>query len=386
MNLLWKSNRSHRKEESDQWPLAAGVHGVRPAIASLHWKNAQKRRNSAHLNSADRRWGAGSVREGLQHRGRVAALDRWYPAAECPSTLRGQFLLPRRVHQHTLTDRRMHFKTAQSKIQIREFGPVRMNGAKRRLTKNRYVEDLVRGTARRPGRYLSQAARATRSPAWSCAGNVLKLSRRLWQTFAQSRVFALILSVGNSPDHRVTQFLLDWTAGDKAALEQLTPLVYDELRRVAQRHLRRERHDHTLQRTALVHEAFLRLVNQDQVQWKGRAHFLGLASHLMRRILVDHARARLAAKRGDGVRPASFDDTEGGVDLEELSAEDHADAPDGPASAESRIDLQAVDEALTRLERIDPEQAKLVELRFFGGLTIEETALSARHLRCDRKA
>src|SRR6185295_12435400 len=94
-----------------------------------------------------------------------------------------------------------------------------------------------------------------------------------------------------------------------------------------------------------------------------------------RRILVDHARARLAAKRGDGVRPASLDETDGAVDLEKLSAEDFAQGSDGFASADERINLEAVDEALTRLERIDPEQAKLVELRFFGGLTIEETGL-----------
>lgn len=178
--------------------------------------------------------------------------------------------------------------------------------------------------------------------------------------------------MGESNSGRVTQLLAAWSSGDQQALNELMPLVYGELRRLAQSHLRRERPGHTLQRTVLVHEAFLRLVNQKEVQWQGRAHFLGLASRLMRRILVDHARARLAAKRGDGAHHVSFDDAIGTPDGEvEIDSDPEAPlvTPDQPM-----IDLVALDDALIRLEAMDPQQGKIVELRFFGGLTMEETA------------
>lgn len=167
----------------------------------------------------------------------------------------------------------------------------------------------------------------------------------------------------------ITRLLLAWSDGNGAALEQLFPLVYDELRAMADQQMRRERSDHTLQRTALVHEAFLRLADQKQVTWQSRAQFFGLASQMMRRILVDHARKRSAVKRGDDpVR----------IDLDDLIHGRGAGAdPDLQlqfASVDAQLDLGRVDEALQRLELLDPRQGKLVELRFFGGLTLDEAA------------
>lgn len=159
---------------------------------------------------------------------------------------------------------------------------------------------------------------------------------------------------------QVTQLLLRWRAGDEAAFASLVPLVYEELRSMARRHLNRERGTHTLQRTALVHEAFLRMVDQTQVDWQSRSQFFGIASQMMRRVLVDHARRRNAAKRGGGNQR---------VDLDDALAEEEAGIAD-----DAEIDFEAVHEALERLEALDPEQGKLVELRFFGGLSIEETA------------
>jgi RNA polymerase sigma factor (TIGR02999 family) len=157
-----------------------------------------------------------------------------------------------------------------------------------------------------------------------------------------------------TPRDNITRLLLDWSGGNAEALTSLFPLVYDELRNIAQGHLRRERSSHTLQRTALVHEAFLRLVDQKSVTWQSRAHFFGLASQMMRRILVDHARRRAAAKRGsDPIR----------VELEE-----------GTAEADSEVDFDQFDQVLTRYEKIEPRSGRLVELRFFGGLSIEEAA------------
>jgi RNA polymerase sigma factor (TIGR02999 family) len=153
----------------------------------------------------------------------------------------------------------------------------------------------------------------------------------------------------------VTTLLGDWSRGERTALNQLLPLVYAELRRVAARQLRRERADHTLQPTALVHEVFIRLVDQRQVDWQNRAHFFGVAANIMRRILVDHARRHGARKRGDGVRRLSIDE-----------AKDVA-ASDG-------MPVLALDQALGRLEEVDAELARIVELRAFGGLTIEEAA------------
>jgi RNA polymerase sigma factor (TIGR02999 family) len=148
-----------------------------------------------------------------------------------------------------------------------------------------------------------------------------------------------------------------WGAGDRAAGERLLPEVYAELRRCAARAMRRESAEHTLQATALVHEAYLRLVDQRRVQWQNRAHFFGIAAQVMRRILVDHARARHAAKRGGGATQLTLGDGD-------------AAAP----AADGALDLLALHDALERLAGLDPEQARLVELRYFGGLSIEETA------------
>ena len=154
----------------------------------------------------------------------------------------------------------------------------------------------------------------------------------------------------------VTALLLAWRAGDAEAGERLLPLVYEELHRQAARAMRREDEAHTLQATALVHEAYLRLVDQRHVDWKNRAHFFGVAAQAMRRVLVDHARGRLAEKRGGTMQR---------VTLGDAGAEPSADAG---------LEVLALHEALERLAALDPEQARLVELRYFGGLGIEETA------------
>ena len=157
----------------------------------------------------------------------------------------------------------------------------------------------------------------------------------------------------STPD--VTRLLIEWTGGSQHAMEELLPLVYDELRRLAGSYLRRERSDHTLQSTALVHEAYLRMVDQRSVTWQGRAHFFGIAAQMMRRILVDHARGRDAAKRGSGACKITLD--EGLL-----------------APAERDINLVALDQALEMLAKLDPKQARIVELRFFAGLSIEDAA------------
>jgi RNA polymerase sigma factor (TIGR02999 family) len=154
----------------------------------------------------------------------------------------------------------------------------------------------------------------------------------------------------------VTALLGDWSRGNPTALNQLLPLVYAELRRVAVRQLRNERADHTLQPTALVHEVYIRLVDQRQVDWQNRAHFFGVSAQVMRRILVDHARRHGASKRGEGVRCVSIDEAK------------------DVAAASNEIPILALDHALDRLEKVDSELAKIVELRAFGGLTIEEAA------------
>ncbi len=153
----------------------------------------------------------------------------------------------------------------------------------------------------------------------------------------------------------VTQLLIGWGKGDKEALDELLPIVYDELRQQAARYLRRERAGHTLQTTALIHEAYLRLVDQKNVKWQNRAHFFGIAAQLMRRILVDHARTKKRAKRGGSdVR----------VSLTEATV----------IAKTQDLDVLAIDEALNRLAEIDEQQGKIVELRFFSGMTVEETA------------
>jgi len=154
----------------------------------------------------------------------------------------------------------------------------------------------------------------------------------------------------------VTRLLLAWNAGDRAALERLMPLVYAELRELAKRHFRKERPGHTLQPTAVVHEAYFRLIDQTRVTWKNRGHFLAIASQAMRRILIDHARGRGAEKRGGEVEKVTLD---------------VAIASPEPAR---EVDILALDEALERLKALDGTQAQIVELRFFGGLTIDETA------------
>jgi RNA polymerase sigma factor (TIGR02999 family) len=153
----------------------------------------------------------------------------------------------------------------------------------------------------------------------------------------------------------VTALLGDWSRGSQTALNQLLPLVYAELRRVAARQLRNERADHTLQPTALVHEVYMRLVDQRHVDWQNRAHFFGVSAQVMRRILVDHARRHGASKRGDGKRCVSIDEAK-------------------DVAASNEIPVLALDHALDRLEKVDAELAKIVELRAFGGLTIEEAA------------
>ena len=157
----------------------------------------------------------------------------------------------------------------------------------------------------------------------------------------------------------ITRLLHEWQGGDREALDRLLPLVYDELRVIAARQLTREwRHDR-LQITAVVHEAYLKLFDQRDVDWQNRGHFFAIAAQLMRRILVDHARHQTRLKRGGDVAP---------VPLEPAAAVAAA------ADAVDAVDAIDLDRALTRLEAIDPDQARLVELRFFGGLTIEETA------------
>jgi len=177
--------------------------------------------------------------------------------------------------------------------------------------------------------------------------------------------------LSHAPDGAVTQLLLRWRAGDKAALDALLPLVYDELRSLARRHMNRERSSHTLQRTALVHEAFLRIVDQKQVDWECRAEFFGLASQVMRNILVDHARRRSAAKRGTH---AEHVDIESLLRMDEVATSIGYAGDDALRQPSDNIDFEAIDNAVKRLEAQDPQQGKLVELRFFGGLSIQEAA------------
>lgn len=153
----------------------------------------------------------------------------------------------------------------------------------------------------------------------------------------------------------VTQLLVAWSNGDRAALDKLMPLVYDELRRSAKHYMSGQRAGHTLQTTALIHEAFLKLVGQPEKRWQNRGHFLGVAAQAMRHILVDYARSQQCTKRGGAVQLVSLE--EGGVVQVERAAE-----------------LVALDEALNRLAEIDPRKGRVVEMRYFGGLSVEETA------------
>lgn len=155
--------------------------------------------------------------------------------------------------------------------------------------------------------------------------------------------------------HELTQLLIDWSNGDQAALDKLMPLIDAELRRLAHRYMTRERAGHTLQTTALVNEAFLRLVNRKNLHWQNRAHFFGIAAQLMRTILVDHARSHASAKRGGGARK---------LELDEAMV----------VSQQKASEVIALDDALKQLALLDPQQSRIVELRFFGGLTVEEAA------------
>ena len=157
------------------------------------------------------------------------------------------------------------------------------------------------------------------------------------------------------PSHQITQLLVRWREGDQRALGELMPLVYDELRRLASRYMRGERPGHTLQTSALVNEAYLRLVGHEEMQWQDRAHFLAVAAQVMRRVLVDHARRRGNRKRGGDVLKVALD--------EALLVSD-----------ERAAEVIALDEALARLAELAPRKSRLVELRFFGGLSIEEAA------------
>jgi RNA polymerase sigma-70 factor (ECF subfamily) len=156
-------------------------------------------------------------------------------------------------------------------------------------------------------------------------------------------------------EETITQLLVKWSSGDQDAAERVLPLVYEELRRIAYRQLRREREAHTLQATAIVHEAYMRLVGQEGLEWPSRAHFFAFSAHLIRRILVDHARRRNRAKRGGLAERITL------VEVSDLSLEKSSD-------------LLALDEALSSLEKLDPRKAAVVELKFFGGLTLDEVA------------
>lgn len=161
--------------------------------------------------------------------------------------------------------------------------------------------------------------------------------------------------MSEQPTPEITQILQDWNDGSAEAKERLLPVVYDELKRQARYLMSRERKDHTLQPTALVHEAFLRISEQTGIEWQNRSHFYGIASRLMRQILVDHARAHATGKRGSGVIDFSIDDVQ--IPVEERAAA-----------------ILALDEVLDRLAKLDEQQAKIVEMRFFGGMTNEEIA------------
>jgi len=158
----------------------------------------------------------------------------------------------------------------------------------------------------------------------------------------------------SSPEE-ITQLLLDWSHGDQAALDKLMPLVYEELHRLAHHYMSRERRGHTLQTTAIVNEAYVHLINQRGVQWQNRAHFFGIASHLMRRILTGYARSRQYVKRGGGAQQVSLDEAM-------------------LVSEERVAEMVSLDDALNSLAQVDERKSRVVEMRFFGGLSIEETA------------
>jgi RNA polymerase sigma-70 factor (ECF subfamily) len=163
------------------------------------------------------------------------------------------------------------------------------------------------------------------------------------------------MPIPSLPPQEVSQLLVDWGNGNQAALDRLMALVYTELRQLAHRYMRRERPGHTMQTTALIHEAYLRLVDQHQVRWQHQAHFFGIAARLMRQILIEHARRHTRAKRGGGVGTLALDET-------------------AIVSQARATELLALNDALERLATIDPRKSQVVELRFFGGLSVEEAA------------
>ena len=178
-------------------------------------------------------------------------------------------------------------------------------------------------------------------------GDTVLIQNRGWLTPKEG-------DLSETSSNQVTELLLKWKGGDQESLQALLPLVYSELRRLAQHHLRGERSDHTLQSTALVHEAYLRMVKPGSLRIESRGHFFALASQLMREILVDHARRRGAGKRDGGTR----------MTLDEAAE----------LSTSKAVDLLALDDALTQLSEMSPRQSRIVELRFFGGLSIAETS------------
>ena len=161
-----------------------------------------------------------------------------------------------------------------------------------------------------------------------------------------------------TPQTEVSRLLIKWGSGDQEVLDKLMPLIYGELRRLARCYLRRERPGHTLQTTDLVHEAYLKLIDQEHQHWQNRAHFFAISAQLMRRILVDYARAHRAAKRGGAHLKLTLDEVDEAADL----------------CSRNNADLIGLDEALNELSALDPQQSRVVELRIFGGLTVEETA------------
>ncbi len=162
-------------------------------------------------------------------------------------------------------------------------------------------------------------------------------------------------SKDHTESHEVTRLLVSWSKGDADSLERLIPLIYQSLQKIAHQHLRREYAPMTLQTTALVHEAYLKLIDQNSVNWQNRSHFFAIASQAMRRILVDHARHQHAEKRGGEGEKVSLDE----IEVAQMTPDKN---------------LLALDEALTRLEKFDPQQSRIIELRYFGGLSVEETA------------
>lgn len=186
--------------------------------------------------------------------------------------------------------------------------------------------------------------------------NSATINKKPSQNISSFFLFVVIIQFRMNNPEQITVLLREWSEGKREALDELLPLVYNELHKQAKRYLRRERQDHTLQTTALIHEAYLKLIDQRNVEWESRTHFFAISAQMMRRILVDHARSKHREKRGGN-------DVK--ISLEEMGF---------VVSNEINVDLLALDEALKRLEEIDKQQTRVVELRYFSGLSLEETA------------